>query len=153
MATPGTACPARVSSVSGKYSFQCPAGWHFLNCEGTAAYPPHTMLINPDSVCNQEEYQVRAFAISYPGANDPPRYLGAFQSTQNVTVDGVPGTRTVYLVTADNPLPPPKGTTQVLYKFITSGRTYYLEYDHFPGNIDRTNAFDQMVTVTLRFSA
>jgi len=135
------------------YSFQCPAGWHYMNCEGNIAYPPHTMLVNPDPVCNQEEYGVLAFAISYPAPSDPPRYLGTLQSSQGVTVDGVSGTRTVYVVTADNRLPPPKGTVQVLYKFVAVGRIYYLEYDHFPDNIDRTVAFDQMVTGSLRFSA
>jgi len=110
------------------------------------------MLVNPDPTCNQEEYGVRAFAISLPGPGDPPRYLGALQSTRKVTVTGVSGTRSVYLVTANNPLPPPKGTVQVLYKFATGGRTYYLEYDRFPGNVDRTGAFDQMVLGSLKFS-
>src|SRR5713101_4062612 len=81
-ATPGVACPARVTNISGKYTFQCPAGWHYLNCEGTTAYLPHTMLVNPDPSCNQEEYGVRAFAISFPGASGPPRYLGTQQSTK-----------------------------------------------------------------------
>jgi hypothetical protein len=152
-ATPSTACPASVSSVSGKYSFQCPTGWHYMNCEGTSAYPPHTMLVNPDPVCNEEEYGVRAFAISYQGLSDPPRYLGTLQTSRNITVDGVAGTRSVYLVTVDNPLPPPKGTVQVMYKFVSGARTYYLEYDHFPDSIDRTSAFDQMVTSSLRFSS
>ncbi len=91
--------------------------------------------------------------ISFSGAHDPAGYLGSLQSSQDVTVASVSGTRKVYLVTANNPLPPPKDTVQVLYTFVTGGRTYYLEYDRYPGDLDATAAFDSMVTQTLAFSA
>jgi hypothetical protein len=56
-------------------------------------------------------------------------------------------------VTDSNPLPPPKGTTQIIYTFTTSGRTYVLYYDHEPGAVDLTTDFDSMVKSTLTFSA
>ena len=77
----------------------------------------------------------------------------AAQSTLNVSVLGVSGTRATYLVTVSNSLPPPKGTVQVLYTFTTGGRKYYLEYDRYPGDADQTALFDAMVTGGLRFSA
>jgi hypothetical protein len=146
-------CPAIVSNASGAYSLQCPAGWTYLNCEGTAFYPPSTWLINPTVICTQEAYGARVFVVSYPGAHDPPGSLGSPQSAKSVDVDSVSGTRKVYLVTASHPLPPPTDTIQVLYTFVTGGRTYYLEYDRFPGDADQTAAFDQMVSGTLKFSA
>ena len=60
-----------------------------------------------------------------------------------------------YNIQADlpEPLPPPKDTVQVLYTFATGGRTYYLEYDRYPGDPDRASDFDRMVMETLAFSA
>lgn len=139
-------------NISGHYSFTCPAGWTFINCEETNFYSPYTWLINPDG-CRQEAYGARLFVISFSGTHDPAGYLGSLQSSHDVTVASVAGTRKVYLVTANNPLPPPKDTVQVLYTFVTGGRTYYLEYDRYPGDLDATATFDSMVTQTLAFSA
>jgi hypothetical protein len=108
-------------------------------------------MINPQSPCRQEEYGSRVFAISFAGAHAPPGYLGTLQSSQNVVVAGAAGTRQVYLVTASNPLPPPKGTVQVLYALPHGGRTYYVQYDRYPGDADATATFDDMVTQTLTF--
>jgi hypothetical protein len=80
-------------------------------------------------------------------------YVGERQSSQVVTVAGVGGTRRTYLVTASNPLPPPKNTVQILYTFVTGGRTYFALYDRYPGDLDRTADFDRMVTASFRFSA
>jgi hypothetical protein len=98
-------------------------------------------------------YGARAFVISYAGAPDPPGYLGDLQRSQSVTVASVAGTRKVYSVTASNPLPPPKDTVQVRYTFQTGGRTYYIGYDRYPGDPDRTPDFDRMVMETLAFPA
>jgi hypothetical protein len=79
--------------------------------------------------------------------------MGQQQSSQTVTVAGVTGTRRTYLETADHPLPPPKGTFEVLYAFVTGGRTIFAFYARYPRDADLTTAFDQMVTATLKFSA
>jgi hypothetical protein len=108
-------------------------------------------MINPQAPCLQEAYGSRVFATSFAGAHAPPGYLGTLQSSQNVVVAGAAGTRQVYLVTASNPLPPPKGTVQVLYTLAEQGRTYYIEFDRYPGDPDATAKFDDMVTQTLTF--
>jgi hypothetical protein len=64
----------------------------------------------------------------------------------------VQGTRLTAEVTASNPLPPPKGTIQIIYTFTTTGRTYVLYYDREPGAIDLTTDFDLMVKSTLIFA-
>lgn len=91
-------------------------------------------------------------AANHESNQGPGMYVGARQSSQNVVVAGVTGTRRTYLVTADNPLPPPKGTVQVLYTFVTGGRTYFAQYDRHPGEADLTSGFDQMITGSLAFS-
>jgi hypothetical protein len=80
-------------------------------------------------------------------------YVGDRQSSQAVTVAGVGGTRRTYLVTASAPLPPPKNTVQILYTFLTGGRTYFALYDRYPGEPDLTADFDRMVTASFQFSA
>jgi hypothetical protein len=146
-------CPATVRNAAGHYSFTCPAGWKFINCEGSSFYSPYTWLVNPQQPCRQETYGARLFVISFAGAHEPPGYLGSLQSSQNVAVAGVAGTRKVYLVTASNPLPPPRDTVQILYTFARQGRIYYLENDRYPGDSDLTQDFDRMVTQTLTFLA
>jgi hypothetical protein len=146
-------CPATVRNASGHYSFTCPAGWTFINCEGSSFYAPYTWLVNPQQPCRQETYGARLFVISFAGAHEPPGYLESLQSSQNVVVGGVAGTRKVYLVTVSNPLPPPKDAVQVLYTFANQGRIYYLGYDRYPGDQELTQDFDRMVTQTLTFSA
>jgi hypothetical protein len=147
-------CPARVSNVSGAYSFSCPAGWTYINCEQSPFIEPYTALINPEG-CSQEGYWIRMMVWSRQGDHSAGEntYLGQPQSLQPVTVAGVSGTRRTYLVTAANPLPPPKGTVQVLYTFGTGGRTYFALYDHYPDDSDLTVDFDRMVKTSLSFSA
>lgn len=145
------ACPATVRNVGGQYSFTCPAGWTYVNCDEAADLASYTWLINPQG-CQGEEYGARLLVVSFPGAQGPAGYLGSLQSSRNVTIASVSGTRRVYLVTASNPLPPPQDTVQVLYTFATGGRTLYLEYDRYPGDVDETSTFDIMVTQTLAFS-
>lgn len=158
-ASPGVIsdCPARVSNISGAYSFSCPAGWRYVNCERSPFINPFTWLVNPQG-CSQSPHEPRMIVESVPGdhANDPASqgiYVGQLQSSRAVTVAGVGGTRRTYLVTADNLISPPKGTVQVLYTFVTGGLTYFADYDRYPGDPDLTAKFDQMVTASLRFSA
>jgi hypothetical protein len=156
VASPGVIadCPARISNVSGAYSFSCPAGWKYVNCEQSRFVDLYTWLINPQG-CSPEPYTLRMMVWSRQG--DQPfginSYLGQPQSSQPVTVSGVSGERRTYLVTADNPIPPPKGTVQVEYRFLTGGRSYFALYDRWPGDTDLTAGFDQMVTTSLSFSA
>jgi hypothetical protein len=115
---------------------------------------PYTSLINPEG-CRQEAYSVRMMVWSLQGDHSAGEntYLGQPQSSQPVTVARVSGTRRTYLVTAANPIPPPKGTVQVVYTFLTGGRTYFALYDRYPDDSDLTAGFDQMVTTSLSFSA
>lgn len=80
-------------------------------------------------------------------------YIGTRKSTKNVVIDGVHGTRRTYLVTKSLPLPPPKGTIQVLYSFVLNGETHFAVYNRYPKEPDLTAAFDKMITKTLHFSA
>jgi hypothetical protein len=156
VASPGVIanCPARVSNVSGAYSFSCPAGWKYVNCEQSPFIEPYTWLINPGG-CRQEQYNVRMMVWSRHGDHSAGEntYLGQPQSSQPVTVAGVSGTRRTYLVTADNLISPSKGTVQVVYTFLTGGRSYFALYNRYPGDTDLTAGFDQMVTTSLSFSA
>ena len=145
------ACPQNIANPDGKYSLACPDGWQVIDCAQTQFNSPYTWLLNPATRCGQELAGVRALAISVEGDQPPPAYLGDLQSSQPVAVDSVAGTRNVYRVTANNTMPPPKDTAQVLYKFATGGRTYYFQYDRHPGDPDRTAEFDRLVTETLAF--
>src|ERR1700730_5337867 len=146
-------CPARISNVSGAYSFSCPAGWTYVTCEQSPFIDPYTWLINPEG-CTQEPNTLRVMVWSRPG--DHPfgenSLVGQLQSSKPVTVSGVSGERRTYLVTADNLISPPKGTVQVEYRFLTGGRSYFALYDRYPGDTDLTAAFDRMVTTSLSFS-
>lgn len=141
------------------YSFQCPTGWKFINCEETAFGGSYTWLVNPSPSCLPEQYGARMMIESAAGDHsaDPENYqrlyVGERQSSQPVTVAGVGGTRRTYVVTANNPLPPPRNTVQILYTFVTGGRTYFALYDRYPGEPDLTVDFDRMVTASFRFSA
>jgi hypothetical protein len=79
--------------------------------------------------------------------------VGQRQSSQSVVVSSVSGTRRTYLVMDDQPLGSPKDTTEVLYTFVTGGRTYFALYDHYPADADLTADFDSMVTDSLKFSS
>jgi hypothetical protein len=79
--------------------------------------------------------------------------LGTQQSSRTATVRGIVGTRRTYLVTADSPLGPPKGTIESLYTFVTGGRTLLAFYARYSGEADLTTDFDTMITGTLKFSA
>lgn len=157
--TPGLAipanCPATVTNTTGTYSFQCRSDWRFLNCEAYA----YTWLINPYGLsdgCLDEAYGARMMVWSVSGdhpGNPENMSLGELRSSQTATVAGVTGTRRTYLEAADHPLPPPKGTFEVLYTFVTGGRTYFAFYARYPGDADLTTGFDQMITGTLKFSA
>jgi hypothetical protein len=118
----------------------------------------YTWLVNPSVGCLTEQYGARMMILSEAGDHsaDPENhqtlYVGDRQSSQAVTVAGVGGTRRTYLVTANGPLPPPNNTVQILYTFVTGGRTYFALYDRYPGEPDLTADFDRMVTASFRFS-
>jgi hypothetical protein len=153
-AVPAT-CPATVRNSAGAYSFQCSSDWKFLNCE---AYT-YTWLINPYGLadgCLDEAYGARMMVWSVAGdySSGPSNMsLETQQSSRTATVAGIVGTRRTYLVTADSPLGPPKGTVESLYTFVTGGRTLFAFYARYPGDADLTPDFDSMITGTLKFSA
>lgn len=149
-------CPALIRNVSGSYSFRCTASWKYVNCE-TSHSAPYTWLLNPEG-CLVEQYSMRMMVWSLQGDHsaDPENGVGTSvgqrQSSQPVIVAGVTGTRRTYLVTSANGFSP-QGTVQVLYTFVTGGRTYFPQYNRFPSDQDLTTQFDQMITTSLRFSA
>lgn len=143
--------PQNISNGGGSYSFSIPDGWKVIDCAQTQFNAPYTWLINPGDQCRQEMSGARAFVISLGGDQPPAAYLGEQQSTNAITVSSVAGTRTVYQVTANTAMPPPQGTVQVVYKFVTGGHTYFIHYDRYPGDPDQTAEFDRMVTETLAF--
>jgi hypothetical protein len=144
-------CPQAIDNQSGRYALICPQGWKVIDCPQTEFHSPYSWLINPAEQCRQQMSGVRAYVISLDGDQPPASYLGAEQSSRQVTVDSVTGTRTVHLVSANNTMPPPRDTVQVLYRFSTGGRTFYVQYDRYPGDLDRTADFDRMVTETMKF--
>src|SRR5256885_16096250 len=149
-------CPATVSNGIGVYSFRCSTTWKFLNCEGATG--SFTWMVNPGN-CSGEQYHARMLIESETGdhSTDPENgrtiSVGQRQSSASVIVSGVSGTRRAYLVMNDQPLGSPKGTAEVLYTFVTSGRTYFAVYDHYPAEDDLTVDFDRMVADTLAFSS
>jgi hypothetical protein len=147
-------CPAHIRNISGIYSFSCPTGWSYINCEQTPFIEPYTWLINPEG-CRQEQYNFRMMVWSRQGDHSAGEntYLGQPQSSKPVIVAGVSGTRRIYLVTADNLISPAKGTVQVVYTFLAGGRSYFAMYNRYPGDADLTSGFDQMVTTSFTFSA
>jgi hypothetical protein len=156
--SPGIAeCPTTIRNVSGAYRFQCPAGWKYVNCESSATIGAFTWLINPGG-CSPEPYGARMMVWGVPGevsaeSGASGMYVGTRKSSKNLVIDGISGTRRTYLVTKSLPLPPPKGTTQVVYTFVTGGETHFAQYNRYPKEPDLTAAFDLMITKTLRFSA
>ena len=149
-------CPATVTNRAGMYSFTCPSGWSYINCENYA----FTWLVNPGN-CSGEGFGTRMevwsvagdLSATFENNQGPGMYLGQRQSSERFTVSGVIGLRRIYLVTVGNPLPPPKGTLQIRYVFVTNGRTYFAPYDRYPGDTDVSNAFDRMISRSLKFSA
>ena len=141
-------CPAVISSANGSYSFICPLGWKALHCEALA----FTWLLNPGN-CRGEAYGARFLVLTRSGdhSQDPPGqnglYTGEFQSSQSAKADGRSGTRSIFLVKGNKPLPPSDGTIQIQYIFFTGGRTYWIEYDRYPGDSDLTAAFDSGVAL------
>ena len=79
--------------------------------------------------------------------------VGQRQSSESVVVSGVSGTRRTYLEMDGGGLGPATGSAEVLYTFVTGGRTYFAVYYHYPGEPDVTADFDRMITDTLRFSS
>jgi hypothetical protein len=150
-------CPATIVNVSGAFTFECPAGWTYSSCDNSAGITAVTVL-NTDLACNGENYAARGFVWSHAGDHSTGpdnetggQHLGQLQTSVSVMVGGMNGTRRTYLETQDLPLPPPKGTVQVLYLVFAAGRTYFAQYDVYPGDRDLTADFDRMVTETLKF--
>jgi hypothetical protein len=73
-------------------------------------------------------------------------------SSAPITVDGAAGTRQTATVTANNPLPPAKGATEVVYTFMVASRTYVVYYTREPGEADLSSVVDLLVEKTLRFT-
>jgi hypothetical protein len=150
-------CPATIRNRSGSYRFDCPTGWIYTNCESTEFHGAFTELINPAG-CRSEAYGVRMIVWGLPGqvsaeGGGAGTYVGTRQTSKNVVVDGVSGTRRTYLITKNLPLGPPKGTIQIVYTFTTGGETHFAIYNRYPKEADLTAAFDKMILTTLHFSA
>lgn len=144
-------------SVAGAFSFWHPADWYVKSCD-TAFGSPYAVatFVPATSPCNPDEYDQRFSLQSSPGNQPPPAFNSQYYASTGsgtVQADGVTGTRSTYHVLTDAPLPPPKGTDVVLDVFSAGGRTYVIEYSHYPAEADRTVDFDTLVKDTLRFEA
>jgi len=120
-----------------------------------------TWLVNPGN-CSGEQYGSTMLIESEAGDHsaDPENgstiAVGLRQSSQPVVVSGASGTRRTYLYGKDSQSMSGDslaGTTEVLYIFVTGGRTYFAAYWHYPADPDLTADFDRMVTGTLKFFA
>ena len=139
-------------------SLRYPPTWQARNCEADQSFRPRIFIGTSDQPpCNAQDTAFRILIVEFPSdtpaGRQPGAYVGTVRSTENVIVRGVNGTRTTAEVTDSNPLPPPKGTVQTIYRFTTNGRTFVLYYDREPGAIDVTTDFDLMVKWTLMFSS
>jgi hypothetical protein len=147
---------------TGQFTFSAPADWRVHSCEdrdGAYVVAEHGSL---SPVCGRGEYyQAWLLAESLTGDQRqvlPPNgssysYTAKITGTESVVADGVPGYRFTAHVDVTLPLPPPKGTDQVVYVFFNGVRTYAFWYDHWPTDPDRTPDFDRLVQQTLHFSA
>ena len=112
-------------------------------------------FVPPRSPCNGEEYDSRFSLQSQPGNIQPAEFISEYiekTGSAPATAGGVNGMRDTFKYLTDSSLPPPKGTDLVRYLFVTSGRTYQVEYLHYANEPDRTRDFDILVTETLRFA-
>lgn len=111
-------------------------------------------FVPPSTPCNGEEYDARFSLQSTPGNQTPAPYNSHYLAktgSATGTADGVNGIRETFHY-LDAGISPPKGTDLVRYVFLTAGRTYVVEYFHYPGEPDRTADFDTLVKDTLRFA-
>ena len=145
-----------LSNRSGQFSLRYPCGWGSSNCDGYAALGPE-FNSSTRSFCGTDEGIPTVLVVEFPSATPQGQqageYVGDIIGTAPVTADGVDGTRQTATVTANLPLPPAQGASQVVYRFMTQGRSYVLYYTREPDQPDLTNDVDNMVERTLRFAA
>jgi hypothetical protein len=126
-----------------------------VNCESNDVHGAYTWLINPGG-WSPVTNGLRMMVWGVPGevsaeGGGSGMYVGTRQSSKNVAVEGISGTRRPYLVTKSLASAPPKGTLQVLYTFFNNGETIFALYNRYPKEPDLTAAFDRMITTTLTF--
>ena len=133
-----------------------PCEWGASNCDGYAALGPE-FKAGSISFCGTDEGIPTVLVVEFPSTTpqgqQPGEGVGEITGTAPVTVDSVDGTRQTTSVTSDNPLPPVKGATQIVYRFTTRDRSYVLYYTREPGQPDLASDVDTMVQRTLRFTA
>ncbi len=110
-------------------SLRHPPEWQSRNCEGDQYFSPQVFMGTSDQPpCKVDEGAFQILIVEFPSdtpaGQRPGAYVGTVRSTDTVTVQGVRGARVTAEVTDSNSLPPPKGTTQIVYTFTTSGKTY-----------------------------
>ena len=121
------------SSAEAQLAFRYPPSWKFLTCAPSTQRPLYAeMGATPLLPCNGDESPIPQVNIqvlvgdqvSEATTNTLGTFVGTPNGSSDVTVAGVIGTRITARVDTDLPLPPLRGTTQVVYSFYTSGRTY-----------------------------
>ncbi len=146
----------QLSNRTGQFSLSYPCDWGSSNCDGYAALGPE-FSGSTISFCGTDESIPTVLIVEFPSTTpqgqQPGEYAGDITGSAPVTADSVTGTRQTAAVTANLPLPPAKGATQVVYRFMTQGRSYVLYYTREPGQPDFTSDVDNLVERTLRFAA
>ena len=112
-------------------------------------------FVPPSTPCNGEEYDQRFLLQSQPGDVPTTQFNSQYvmkTGSASAAANGVVGTRDTFHYVQDTGFPPPQGTDLVRYTFVTGGRTYVVEYLHYPTEPDRTSDYNLLVTKTLRFA-
>jgi hypothetical protein len=146
-----------LSNSGGQFSLRYPPDWGSKNCD-TANLAKNAAL-GPEfkgasNTCHWSEgpATIEVFSATRQGQSGGV-YVGQITSTTSINVDGVEGTRQTATVTANNTMAPLKGATQIVYKFVTGGRTYAVYYTREPGEPDLAIDVDNLVQQTFRFTA
>lgn len=144
-----------VHNVSGRFTLYRPADLQAVSCDpGSATGLTADLVwvgpIVPSGVCRTYEGWQAAMVFQSQEAGSsgsavPPAGCGGPSSSEDVTVDGVAGTRTVTGPTTDSVCMGPTGQVDVTYRFSTGGRAYLFDFHRSPSDPDLTAVFDEIV--------
>ncbi len=147
-------------SAIGRYSLKYPTAWNADVCEPAAT--DLALYLGPtkaSSVLCGSEHPSQIIVLSTPAVPTaseqvlPDTYID--QKTEQVTVDGVVGTRqSGKLKAAEEFSNLPAGTIVVRYVFLVPGRSFIIVYAQAPAGdyaADNLNYFDRVVKDTMKF--
>src|SRR3981081_1207959 len=129
-----------LSNSGGQFSLRYNYDWGSKKCETdtlakNAALGPE--FKGSSNTCHWSEgpATIEVFSATRQGQSGGV-YVGEITGATSIKVDGVEGTRQTATVTANTTIAPLKGATQIVYKFVTGGRTYAVYYTREPGEPD-----------------